>query len=117
MYQLQWIKSLDNKWLDFTRLDLAQVRGGGVYIIWHGGTNPRVVRVGHGQFAQKFAEHRQNTQLMWYASQGPLFVTWAEVSSEAHRAGIETYLAQQFSPLLGQQLPSSVPLPVYSPFG
>lgn len=117
MYQLQWIKSLDNKWLDFTRLNLSQVHGTGVYVIWHGGANPRVVRVGQGSFSHDFAHHRQDTQLMWHASQGPLFVTWAEVAAEEHRAGIETYLVQQFSPLLVHQMQQVAPLPVYSPFG
>ena len=117
MIELQWIKSIDYKWLDFMRLDLNQVRGSGVYVIWHGGENPRVVRVGQGELAKKLALHRESPRLMWYASQGKLFVTWAEISSSAHRDGIETYLTQLFVPLLADRVPSVQPLPVRSPFG
>lgn len=117
MLQLKWMKSLDNKWLDFARLDLSQVRGSGVYVIWHGGTNPRVVRVGQGALAERFAQHRNSSRLMWYATQGKLLTTWAEVSSASHRDGIETYLTQLFSPLLADRLPNVSPIPVRSPFG
>ena len=117
LIELQWIKSIDYKWLDFMRLDLNQVQGSGVYVIWHGGENPRVIRVGQGNFATKFTLHRESPRLMWYASQGKLFVTWAAISSQAHCDGIENYLTQLFSPLLADRVASVPPLPVRSPFG
>ncbi len=117
MIELQWIKSIDYKWLDLNRLDLRQVKGEGVYVIWHGGLNPRVVRVGQGNLAEKLALHRQSPRLMWYASQGNLFVTWAEISSRVHRDGIEIYLTQLFAPLLVDRVPAVPPIPVRSPFG
>jgi len=115
--KLQWIKSLDDKWLDFSRLDVSQISGQGVYIIWHGGPNPRVVRVGKGDLRTRLEGHRQNPRLMWYASQGKLLITWAEVKSRPHQDGIETYLTKLLSPLLGDQMANVPPIQVQSPFG
>ncbi len=117
MIHLQWIKSIDNKWLDFSRLDLKQVSGQGVYVIWHGGPNPKVVRVGKGDLATRFLRHRQNSRLMWYATQGKLLITWAEVNSQAHQDGIETYLTRLLSPVLADHPANALPIQVRSPFG
>jgi len=108
---------MDDKWLDLRRLDLSVIRSIGVYIIWHGGPNPRIVRVGQGDIAQRLFEHRGNSQILRYAQEGDLFVTWAEIGDQAQRDGVETYLAQQYSPLLGDNYPQVPPLAVGSPFG
>lgn len=117
MLELQWVKSLDFKWLDFSRLDLHQVRGEGVFVIWHGGDTPKVVRVGQGVFSEKFSQLRQSPRLMLYGTKGKLLVTWAEIGSGEARDGIESYLTQVFAPLVSDRLSSVNLVPVRSPFG
>lgn len=116
MQHLHWIKSIDNKWLNFSQLDLTHIHATGVYIIWHGGENPQIVRVGQGNIASKLTAHRMNHQIMRFALRGPLMVTWAEILEPARRDGIEAYLNQQFSPLVRDKAPEVPPIAARSPF-
>lgn len=114
--QLAWVKSLDSKWLNLSNLDLTHIHATGVYMIWHGGSNPRIVRVGHGNIAGRLSEHKLNLQIMRYKQDGPLMVTWAEVLDEDTRIGVTHYLAQQFSPLIKDRPADVMPLVARSPF-
>ncbi len=116
MHQLNWVKSLDNKWLNLSKLDLTYVHATGVYIVWHGGPNPQIVRIGQGNIAARLSHHRLNIQIMRYADRGPLMVTWAEIRDQSLRDGIETYLCEQFRPLIKSRLPETSPIPARSPF-
>ncbi len=116
MHKLLWAKSIDNKWLNLSNLDVTNLHATGVYVIWHGGQNPRVVRVGQGNIAARLAAHRLNHQIMRFTDSGPMMVTWAEVENQITRDGIETYLIKQFSPMIKDQTPDATPIPVSSPF-
>lgn len=116
MQQLQWVKSMDGKWLNLKLLDLTHVHATGVYIIWHGGQVPRIVRIGQGNIAGRLTTHLNNLQIMRFAEFGPMMVTWAEVKEKHRRDGIETYLAGQFKPLIKDRLPEVEPLVASSPF-
>lgn len=114
---LHWIKSLDDSWLDFNRVNLTGVRAFGVYIIWHGGSRPRVVRVGQGDIAAALLAHRENLQITRYEQDGPLMVTWAVVQDAHQRAGIEKHLVSRLSPLVAARLEHGPALEVRTPFG
>lgn len=121
MSDLYWVKSLDNSWLELARIDLQAMlrdpsRPQGVYIIWHGGANPKIVRIGYGDVVRKLIAHRGNPQITRYAKNGALMVTWA-VQPDAHRqVGIANYLTEQFCPLV-RDFPSDIqPIAVRSPF-
>ena len=88
----------------------------GVYVIWHGGANPKIVRVGYGDVVRKLIAHRANPQITRYAKNGALMVTWA-VQPDPHRqAGIAKYLTEQFYPLV-RGLQTDIPaIAVRSPF-
>ena len=116
MQNLHWVKSIDNKWLNFSQLDLTHIHAVGVYIIWHGGENPQIVRVGQGNIAAKLTGHRMNHQIMRFGMRGPLMVTWAEIAEPARRDGIEAYLIQQFTPIIRDRAPEAVPIAASSPF-
>ena len=87
----------------------------GVYIIWHGGNPGQVVRVGQGDIADRLGAHRNDSEILAYAKRGILRVTWAAVSA-AQRDGVETYLADQWPPLVGDAFPRATPIAVNSPW-
>ena len=121
MTDLKWVKSLDNNWLDLGRLDLEAMsrnpsRPFGVYIIWHGGQGPRIVRIGKGDIAQRLLAHRQNPLITRFEKQGPLMVTWAVLHDPHRQAAIEKYLNGQFPPLVRDQLSDMAPERIRSPF-
>jgi hypothetical protein len=116
--QLNWNRCNNNTiWCDLNRvnLDHEHFNGlGGVYIIWHTGTNPATVRVGQGVIRDRLAAHRQDNEVQAYVSFG-LRVTWASVS-ESFRDGVEAYLAQTLNPLVGQRFPNVTPIEVNLPW-
>ncbi|NNE56906.1 MAG: hypothetical protein HKN36_02260 [Hellea sp.] len=116
MERLLWAKSIDNKWVNLSNMDLTNLHATGVYIIWHGGNNPRIVRIGQGNIAARLAAHRLNHQIMRFAEDGPMMVTWAEISDQARRDGIEAYLVRQFTPLIKDQISHVLPIAASSPF-
>lgn len=116
MKQLSWVKSIDGKWLNLVNLDLTNIHAVGVYIIWHGGENPRIVRVGQGNIASRLTAHRMNHQIMRFSDFGPLMVTWADVADPMERGGIERFMAQQFKPIIKDRVPAVHPVVAASPF-
>lgn len=121
MSELYWVKSQDNTWLDLNRIDLQTMlrhptRPHGVYIIWHGGSDPKIVRIGTGDIVKKLIAHRDNPQITRYTRNGPLMVTWALQPDPRRQAGIASYLTEQFCPLV-RDVPSGIPaIQVRSPF-
>jgi len=118
---LKWVKSLDNNWLDLRGLDLSTMarnpsRPHGVYIIWHGGSDPRIVRIGKGDIAARLLSHRENPQIVRYEKQGALMVTWAVLHDPHRQAAVEKYLNGQFPPLVRDQLTDMPPERIRSPF-
>jgi len=104
---LKWEKCQGNTWCDFLRLNLNHPHFDGlegVYIIWHGGSQPRVVYVGQGLIADRLREHRNDPAILQYREFG-LFVTWARADAFS-RPGVESFLAAQFQPLVGERHPN-----------
>jgi hypothetical protein len=57
--RVSWGKCTGGNWCEFNKVDLSAQTfdGGGVYIIWHGGAEPRVVYVGQGCLPFGVVEH------------------------------------------------------------
>ena len=111
-HTLTWNRCEGNKWCPFLTVNLNHVhfRGmTGIYIVWHGGQNPRTVYVGQGNIAERIAVHRSDPSFLQYSSLG-LFVTWASVPGQAARDGIERYLADQLRPMIGEAYPNVPPV-------
>jgi hypothetical protein len=104
MKTVTWVKCHGDVWCHLEWVDLRRVSATGVYIIWHGGPQPRVVRIGQGDIATRLAAHRNDPQILIYKKDG-LMVTWAEVSA-AQIDGVERYLANQWVPLIGDAFPA-----------
>lgn len=74
----------------------------GVYVIWKPGGPSKVVRLGQGDIAARIAAHRNDQKITRH---GPgLLVTWAAVAARS-LDGVERYLAEQYSPLVGEAFP------------
>ena len=115
--QLDWGMCRPNTWCPLSTVDLDHEAfgTGGVYVIWHGGTPARTVRVGQAAVIRdRLASHRDDIQA--YQRQGMLYVTWAQVSA-GQRDGIERYLSEQLQPLVGERYPEALPIPVNLPGG
>ena len=118
---VNWMKcGDDHHWCDFYRLDLsgkAISEASGVYIIFYLGQNNqpgKVVRVGQGDIADRLLAHRDDPDIAAYKGKG-LLVTWARVHGQ-QQDGVENYLFNTFSPLVGERCPDCDPIEVNSPF-
>ncbi len=114
MLELIWVKCTDGAWCPLDTVNLEKVEAKGVYIIWHEGDPGQVVCVGQGDVATRLADHRNNVDILKYAKEGELRVTWAAVS-KAQRDGVERYLANLLDPLIGYTFPIAEPIEVNSP--
>ena len=113
---VSWVACTGNRWCPLEKVDLSQVRTTGVYMIWHGGDNPWVVRVGQGDIARRLSAHRSDRSILAYRQEGSLFVTWAAVASQ-YLDGVERFLAETWNPRVGEKYPDVWPIPVNSPWG
>jgi len=93
---------------------------GGVYVIWHAGIRSEWVYVGKSNnLARALDTIMDNEDVMYYDSQGGLFVTWALVREEYHD-GVLRFLIDSMKPLVRTPRPPSnkvKPLPVLLPTG
>lgn len=117
MISVAWVKcGSDGHYCDLELLNLETITAkNGVYVIWHEGNPSRVVRIGQGDIATRLGAHRRDAAILAYKKYGKLRVTWAAVP--AHQLdGVERYLANTWSPLIGDAFPDVAPLAVNSPF-
>jgi hypothetical protein len=116
--QLDWGMCRPNRWCPLNTVDLDHEAfgTGGVYVIWHGGTPARTVRVGQAAvIRERLAIHRDDPEIQAYQRQGTLYVTWARASAR-QRDGIERYLSEQLQPLVGERYPDVAPIAVNLPW-
>lgn len=110
-----WTKCTGNVWCTLNRVNLSTVETEGVYVIWKPGSNGcpgQAVRVGQGDIQDRLVTHRNDPEITKYGSD--LCVTWVAVESR-YRDGVERYLAEQCSPLVGERFPLVTPIPVNLP--
>ncbi len=114
---VNWMACTGNTWCKLDRLNLEHEHFSnlhGVYLIWHGGPEPKVVYVGRGRIKERLEEHRTNEEVQQYNDHN-LFVTWANIGV-FERAGVEAYLIDMYAPLENKQMPKVPRIPVNSPF-
>jgi hypothetical protein len=115
---LAWTKCQGNVWGSLINIDLKHPYLDaieGVYIIWHGGKNPEVVRVGQGVVRDRLNVQRKNKDILQYKSSGPLRVTWASVDAR-YRDGVEKYLTEKLEPLIEDRTLTVSPIEVNLPY-
>ncbi len=114
---LEWGKCAGGLWCLLRSLNLqhSAFEGlHGVYIIWYGGSDPRVVYVGQGAIAERLSAHRTAADILRYAPQG-LFVTWSPVQVD-RIDGVESFLVKALRPLENKVVPSAPPVSVNFPW-
>ena len=114
---LSWVKCQNDNWCSLERVNLANEHFNnleGLYVIWHGGDEPKVVRVGQGKIKDRLTAHRNDEEITAYSHLG-LYVTWASVDGR-FRDGVEKYLADELDPLEGDRFPNRTPIEVNLPW-
>ena len=113
-----WNKCDGGSWCSLNKVNLLHEHFdgmGGLYIIWHGGPTPKVVRVGQGVIRDRLTAHRQDEEIQPYVGLN-LYVTWASVDARSHD-GVKAFLADELSPLVGERFPNVSPIPINLPWG
>lgn len=112
---LSWVKCQNNAWCGLNTVNLESDHFDGmegVYVIWRN-TDGHAVRVGQGVIKDRLAAHREDQTVQVYAAAG-LSVSWAPVAAR-YRDGVETFLAVQLKPLVGDRFPDVPPIRVNLP--
>ncbi|MEK7859665.1 MAG: GspE/PulE family protein [Elusimicrobiota bacterium] len=70
----------------------------GVYVVWYGGRQPQILRIGQGLVRDRIREDRVEPEILKHRDEG-LFVTWAKVERVA-RDGVFRFLVEALQPKL-----------------
>lgn len=114
---LNWIKCEGNVWCSLLNLNLNHPHFenlAGVYIIWHGGTQPATVYVGRGIISARLTQRREDGEILKFSHHG-LFVTWAQVDAYS-QPGVERFLAERLNPKVGERHPDNPTIVVNFPW-
>lgn len=113
---LNWSKPSSNSgWYNFLEVDVSNILGVGVYIVWDGGHPPFALYVGKGSLADRLSQRQKDYYILNYNSKGPLLVSWAIVPT-SYYSGVECYLIDTYQPLFNTQTPNTRPI-VVNPLG
>ncbi len=114
--QVEWVKCGEDDafFCTLETVNLADVRTRGVYVIWQS-LSSVVIYVGEGWIADRLNAHRNDPAILGHRGNGTLLVTWASVSDDQTRLGIERYLAELWRPLVPKQFPNVLPIKVNLP--
>ena len=114
---LEWMRGTDQKWPDLSRLDLENSvfdNAEGVYIVWHGGTQPEIVAIGQGKIRERLKAELKDQNVRNF-EKFKLYVAWAP-AEQNERPGIEKYLAGKLSPQVDRHVPEGEAITVNLPW-
>ena len=114
---VSWMKCVGDVWckLNAVNVDHSHFDGmEGVYMIWHGGSQPSVVYVGRGVVRDRIKSHRTDQRIQRFANLD-LYVTLARVDA-ARQKGVEAYLAGRWPPKVSDVHPNVPPIEANSPW-
>ena len=114
---VKWMKCQGEVWCPLSTVNLSHAHFNdmeGVYVVWHGGSNPATVRIGQGIIKERLATHRVDPDVQAFANFG-LFVTWASIPG-MYRDGVEVFLATRLKPKVGDRFPNAQPIEVNLPW-
>ncbi len=112
-----WYRCKGGVWCEFQKLDINHEylkNLEGVYVIWTGMKDRKVLRVGSGNIRAQLLALKKDIAIQAFSHLG-LYVTWAEVGS-IRRAGVETYLFNNLKPSFMSYTPSAIPIKIVYPW-
>jgi hypothetical protein len=104
MLSMNWCRcDHDDNWCELFEVTLPAASWfrpvSGVFVIWQGGTRPRVITVGQGDIRKQLLACRQDPRILAYRDPGPIYVTW-DTLARPMQSGVHRYLAETTAPLL-----------------
>ncbi len=105
--KLDWYRLDKGLWPPLAAVEPLEIDGKGVYFIWHGGTNPAPVLIGHGRIGIALEHWKRDRRIVSYTRFGPLYCTWARVPKR-FRAGVHHYLQFRYRPPCIQRVGETV---------
>ena len=90
---ISWLKCQGSVWCYLDSVNITHKHFDkleGIYLIWHGGKNARVVKIGQGLIRNKIKKFRTDSEVLKYKKFN-LYVTWAKVERE-QRWNIEVFM-------------------------
>ena len=115
MIQVYWTRCSGGGWCELERVDVSAIQASGVHIVWHGGSSPRVIRVGEGNIAELIGTDRANGAILSYRQAGALHVTWAVVDRHL-RTGVARFVANRTLPRVSEPPRVATAVPCNMPF-
>ena len=119
VHKLRDAEVLDVEWQKPARLpgyrfdaDFSEVKVLGVYLIWLVDKNgkKRSIRSGQGKINERLKAHQNDDKVNMFGKRWPMYVTWARISRQSHRDGVEKFLHQFYRPLRNKQAPRADPI-------
>lgn len=113
---VEWQKCRAGTWCVLLELDLEHEHFNdmeGVYVIWHGESNPIALRAGHGYIRNCLANERNDNLVLAY-QKNEIYVTWGKVGRE-FCSGVVRYIANVLQPELESSFPDVEPIEVNIP--
>ena len=99
--EVKWERTDQCYWHELMKLDFSEPsynRLRGIFIIWHGGSEPRVIYIGQGNIAKVLEKLRLRREIENFESLG-LYVTWAKFKPEQMN-GVHRFLNDKLRPML-----------------
>ena len=121
--QVKWGRNTEGKWCSLFNTDFSSLSNSGVYVIWgYDKYNTHVIiKVGQSiNLDERLLSYRypskDNKVINYLDTFGNMYVTWADLH-ESYLDGVERYLGRvQYSPLIADAFPDSLPIVVNCPF-
>jgi len=114
MVHLHWARAHGGAWCDLEQVDLGKDDTNGVFVVWHGGRQPRTLRVGYGRLGERISALQRDASILRYRQAGPLHVTWAAVPSDM-TDGIMRFLAGRLMPVYEDRVRTTPAIPANLP--
>lgn len=112
-----WYKCTGGVWCDLFKLDLTHeyLQGAeGVFVIWTGIKDRKVLRVGSGSITKQLLSIRRDLAIQAFQHLG-VFVTWTELSS-LKRSGVELFLINELKPTIVIDTPKGIAIKMQLPW-
>ena len=98
--EVNWERTDQCYWHEIMKLDFSEScfqRLSGIFIIWHGGPNPKVLFIGQGDIPTQLDMLRHKMEYKKFIPIG-LFVTWAKFNKEQWN-GVHRFLNEKLRPV------------------